>query len=216
MNQRFATVAAAYEPDPVQVQVMRYRAAKYFILNKLRSDLPQGLTYHGLHHTMDVWRRASALCVAEGIKGRMATLVKTAALLHDSGFLKNKHEGHEQQGCLLAKEILPDFDYSNEDIELVCGMIMATKIPQSPATLPERIICDADLDYLGRDDFHKIGGSLFKELSLYNIIQEEKAWNRIQVSFLSAHRFHTQTNQQFREPVKQAYLRELERLVATY
>ncbi len=204
------------QPFTVLVQVMRYRAAKHFILKKLRSDLPQGLSYHGFHHTVDVWRRASELCSAEGIKGRMINLVKTAALLHDSGFLQNKHEGHEHQGCLLANSILPDFGYTPEDIETICGMIMATKIPQSPSTLPERIICDADLDYLGRDDFHKIGGTLFQELNLYNIIKEEKAWNRIQVSFLTAHRFHTQTNQRLREPIKQAYLRELERLVATY
>lgn len=196
--------------------VMRYRAAKNFILNKLRSELPQGLSYHGLHHTLDVWRTASALCVSEGIKGEMKKLVKTAALLHDAGFVTNQHTGHEAQGCLLAKSILPDFGYSESHIELICGMIMATKIPQSPASLPEQIICDADLDYLGRPDFYKIGNSLFQELSRYNLIGDEKTWNKLQVSFITAHRFHTKTNQTQREPVKQAYLRELEALVATY
>jgi uncharacterized protein len=200
----------------VPLQVMRYRAAKQFIINKLRSELPEGLSYHGFHHTMDVWRTASALCVSEGIKGRMVNLVKTAALLHDSGFVKNQHDGHEHQGCLLAQSILPQFGYTSNDIDLICGMIMATKIPQSPKSLPEQIICDADLDYLGRPDFHKIGSSLFRELSLYNLIQGEQTWNRIQVNFLSAHRFHTQTNQKLREPVKQAYLNELRILVATY
>lgn len=195
---------------------MRYRTAKNFILNKLRAELPNGLTYHGFHHTLDVHRTASALCVTEGIKGEMVQLIKTAALLHDAGFVKNQHAGHEHQGCLLAKSILPEFDYTPEHIELICGMIMATKIPQSPTTLPEQIICDADLDYLGRTDFYTIGSSLFEELSLYNLIGDEQTWNKLQVSFLSAHRFHTKTNQKLREPVKQAYLKELESLVATY
>ena len=63
-------------------------------------------------------------------------------------------------------------------------MIMATKIPQSPRNGLEEIICDADLDYLGRDDFYEIGATLFEELKAYNVLQNEREWNRIQVKFL--------------------------------
>ena len=35
----------------------------------------------------------------------------------------------------------------------------ATKIPQTPLTKLEEIICDADLDYLGREDFFEISRS---------------------------------------------------------
>jgi predicted metal-dependent HD superfamily phosphohydrolase len=195
---------------------MNYRAAKIFILNKLKTELPSGLSYHGLHHTKDVLRTATALCVAEGVSGTLAKLVKTAALLHDSGFVTNQHAGHEHQGCIIAKNVLPDFGYSIDEIEEICNMIMATKIPQSPKSLVEQILCDADLDYLGRPDFYSIGRSLFDEMSSYHLINDEKAWNRIQISFLSAHRYHTRTNQELREPVKRAYLQELQALVATY
>jgi hypothetical protein len=95
-------------------------------------------------------------------------------------------------------------------------MIMATKIPQTPTNLLEQILCDADLDYLGRPDFHHIGQSLFEEMQAYHLLNDEQAWNRLQVSFLSAHRYHTQTNKTQREPVKAAYLLELKQLVATY
>jgi HD superfamily phosphodiesterase len=142
--------------------------------------------------------------------------VKTAALFHDAGFVKDKHAGHEAEGCLLAQTYLPDFGYSPRDIEQICAMIMATKIPQSPQNLLEQILCDADLDYLGRTDFVKIGNALFEELKAYNIMHDEKAWNRLQVSFLSAHKFHTQTNKSLREPVKQRYLENLKVLVSTY
>ncbi|HNE29395.1 MAG TPA: phosphohydrolase [Saprospiraceae bacterium] len=150
------------------------------------------------------------------MRGHEVTLVKTAALFHDAGFVKNKHAGHEHEGCLMAQADLPRFGYSNEDIEVICGMIMATKIPQSPGNLLEEIICDADLDYLGRDDFYKIGNWLYEELQAYHLIGDEQAWNRLQVSFLNAHRFHTRTNKALREPVKQGYLRDLQELVATY
>ncbi|HNL38516.1 MAG: HD domain-containing protein [Saprospiraceae bacterium] len=195
---------------------MDYRAAKQFILAKLRAELSGQLHYHGLHHTLDVLRVSVDLCAAEGIRGHEVTLVKTAALFHDAGFVKNKHAGHEHEGCLMAQADLPRFGYSNEDIEVICGMIMATKIPQSPGNLLEEIICDADLDYLGRDDFYKIGNWLYEELQAYHLIGDEQAWNRLQVSFLNAHRFHTRTNKALREPVKQGYLRDLQELVATY
>jgi uncharacterized protein len=195
---------------------MDYRATKHHIFSILRGGLSDKLTYHGFHHTKDVLRMAGEIALAEGVSRYELRLVKTAALFHDSGFLKNKHAGHEQEGCNLAQDVLPRFGYTPQEVEAVCGMIMATKIPQSPGNLLEQIICDADLDYLGRDDFGKIGKSLFHELQAYNLIGDEQAWNRVQVGFLTAHRFHTKTNIARREPVKQRYLKELEALVSTY
>ncbi len=195
---------------------MDYRAAKQFILNKLRNELPDQLGYHGLHHTMDVLKMAAELCESEGVSQHERVLVKTAALFHDAGFVKNKHAGHEAEGCRLVQELLPRFGYQPEDIDCICRMIMSTKIPQSPTNLLEQILCDADLDYLGRDDFFSIGDSLFRELQAYSLIGDEQTWNRLQVSFLSAHRFHTNTNKTLREPVKRRYLEELQELVATY
>jgi len=195
---------------------MDYRAAKQFILTKLRAELSGKLYYHGLHHTLDVLRMATEICDGEGVNGRDLVLVKTAALFHDSGFVKDKHAGHEHEGCLIVRHALPGFGYTPRDIETICGMIMATKIPQSPTNLLEEIICDADLDYLGRGDFYAIGDSLFEELKAYHILHDEQQWNRLQVSFLTAHKFHTHTNKSLREPVKQQYLEELKELVATY
>jgi len=195
---------------------MDYRAAKHYILSRLRTELPEQLLYHGLSHTLDVLRAAKSLCESEGVRGHSVTLVKTAALFHDAGFVHNKHAGHEYEGCRMVRAVLPGFGYSNDDIEIICGMILSTKIPQSPTNLLEEIICDADLDYLGRDDFYAIGTSLFQELTAYGLLHGEQAWNRLQVSFLSAHRFHTRTNKTLREPVKQHYLEELKNLVATY
>lgn len=195
---------------------MNYRAAKQYILARLRNELANSLYYHGLHHTLDVHRMSAKICAEEGVRGRDLILVKTAALYHDAGFVKNKHLGHEHEGCLIVRDALPGFGYTPDDIEKICGMIMATKIPQSPQNLLEEIVCDADLDYLGRDDFFAIGNSLFEELKAYQILNDDISWNRLQVNFLSAHRFYTKTNMAVREPVKQAYLNSLKTLVATY
>jgi len=194
---------------------MNYHAAKAFILNKLRTELSEKLSYHGVHHTFDVLNVTEDICALDRISPYHTMLLKTAALFHDSGFVIN-NQNHEQLGCGIVRENLPRFGYTSEEIEMICGMIMATKIPQSPKTPLEEILCDADLDYLGRDDFYPIGRSLFEELKSFNVLQTEEAWNRIQVGFLEKHSFFTETTKNRRAAKKQYYLDELKALVATY
>ena len=194
---------------------MNYHAAKAFILNKLDKELSTDLTYHGLHHTLDVLRCTDELCYYEKVSPYHRLLLKTAALFHDSGFTISNVE-HEKQGCKIVRKYLPDYDYSPREIELICGMIMATKIPQRPKNYLEAIICDADLDYLGRDDFYEIGQSLFEELKAYDVLHTEEAWNRLQVNFLEQHQFFTATNTKRRAPKKHSFLEELKDIVKNY
>lgn len=194
---------------------MNYHAAKAFIVEKLERELSADLTYHGLHHTLDVLHITEELCLMEAIGAYESMLLKTAALFHDSGFIKNNKD-HETLGCAIAREHLPRYDYTPLEIERICSMIMATKIPQSPANFLEAILCDADLDYLGREDFFDIGSTLFQELKTYQVLQREEDWNRLQVSFLEKHAFFTPTNQRRRAPRKQAYLEQLKQVVAGY
>ena len=194
---------------------MNYHGAKAFILDKLEKELSSKLTYHGLHHTLDVLYITEDLCMNEKIAPYDSLLLKTAALFHDSGFtVSNKN--HEKLGCMIARKHLPGYNYTESEIEMVCGMIMATKIPQTPRNYLEEIICDADLDYLGRDDFYDIGATLYQELKAYDVLQSEEAWNKIQVNFLEAHSFFTKTNKHRRANRKQQYLQELKAVVAEY
>ena len=187
---------------------MNYHGAKAFILDKLRRELSEKLTYHGVHHTLDVLAVAGELCLLEKIDPYETMLLKTAVLFHDSGFVVTM-TGHEAAGCDIAKEVLPNYDYTDEEIDQICGMIMATKIPQSPKNKLEEIICDADLDYLGRNDFYPIGKTLFEELKAFDILDSEEKWNEIQVSFLESHSFFTKTNQERRAPIELKYLEEI-------
>lgn len=187
---------------------MRHRAAMDAILTRLRKDLPKNLFYHAVEHTLDVLNRVETLGKAEGIDDADLVLLQVAACYHDCGFLLNNRD-HERLGCKIVKEELPKYDFTAEQIKLICGMIKATKIPQSPRNHLQRIICDADLDYLGRDDFYSIGNLLFKELKAYRVLETEEAWNSLQINFLSNHQYWTTTNQQEREAGKQARLLEL-------
>lgn len=194
---------------------VNYNAAKDFILSKLERELSEQLTYHCLSHTYDVLAVTEELCKSEGISPHETILLKTAALYHDSGFTVDWNN-HEAEGCEIARAHLPRFGYSDSEIEKICGMIMATRIPQSPKNKLEEIICDADLDYLGRPDFYSIGSTLYEEFKLRNIVKTEEDWNRIQVNFFKAHHFFTSTNLERRAPQKQRYFKEIQKVVKSY
>jgi predicted metal-dependent HD superfamily phosphohydrolase len=191
---------------------MGFDKAKETIVHHLEQNLPSDLFYHGIHHTFDVFD--AALVIAENEKIDSAddlTLLKTAALFHDSGFTIDASK-HEECGCDLAREILPACDYTNSQIDQICGMIMATKIPQQPLNLLERIICDADLDYLGRDDFFKIGDTLYQELKAFDKIKDVTQWNQLQISFLTNHQYHTEFSRGNREIKKQENLQAVTKI----
>jgi len=192
---------------------MDIEKAEKFIVDLLDTQLSETLYYHGLHHTLDVLNAAMILADEEGVEDRSdLKLLKTAALFHDSGFV-NTYKNHEEEGCRIANVHLSLFGYSQEEIKKICGMIMATKIPQTPTTILEQILCDADLDYLGRDDFEPIAASLFEELKARKLVENETTWNVIQVKFLESHRYHTKSAINKREVQKQKRLIELRKLI---
>ncbi|MFD2786327.1 HD domain-containing protein [Hymenobacter rubripertinctus] len=190
--------------------------AETYVLDQLRQHLSPTLFYHGLHHTLDVTEQALGLAAAEGITGAEDLLVlRTAALYHDAGFLTT-YQGHEAAGCALARQVLPGFGYCPAQIERISQLILATQMPQQPGNSHlARILCDADLDYLGRPaDFWPISQTLFEELALRGLMPDETAWLELQVRFLSTHHYWTPTATARREAEKQARLAEVKARLA--
>ncbi|MCU0357431.1 MAG: HD domain-containing protein, partial [Cyclobacteriaceae bacterium] len=182
--------------------------AENFIINLQEAELPAYLHYHNIDHVRDVTEAAMRNANESELKDEERMLLRTAALYHDSGFTISSRN-HEEHGCTIARESLPRFGYSTEQIDAICSMIMATKVPQTPKTKLEKILCDADLDYLGREDFYDVGRRLYAEMQERGLVETEREWNLIQKTFLENHRYHTVWAQQHREIKKQEYLQEI-------
>ncbi len=187
---------------------INYTKAEKFIVKLLEEELPTNLYYHALNHTLDVCNAAEQIGKAEGITSEDLHIIKTAALFHDAGFT-TQYEKNEAIGCKMAEKYLPDFGYSSKQIAMVCQLIMATQIPTNPQNIFEQIICDADLDYLGRDDFETIANSLYRELYERNKVSTKNDWDKLQIAFLSNHRYYTPYSKQAREKNKQKHLQKL-------
>ncbi len=160
------------------------------MIQKLEKGLSAWLSYHNAGHTMGVIEAAEHLAVSENISGDDLILVKTTALFHDAGYMQ-LYKGHEEISCEIAKEHLPEFGYSSVQIDTVCRLIMATRIPQEPADILGQILCNADLYYIGTDEYSFYAGKLFQELESAGMVKTKRDWILRQVEFLTNHRFFT-------------------------
>ena len=185
-----------------------YEALKDFVIDKLSRELSPHLTYHGVHHTQDVLAVCEEYINRLQLSAHEAELLRVGALLHDIGFL-DVYKLHEEKGVEMASEILPRFGYNPDEVAVVAGLIRATKVPQMPQANLEKIICDADLDYLGRADFDPISNSLFQELQNVDILHDRLTWDNIQVKFLEGHFYHTDFAVAHRQPNKAERLGEI-------
>ncbi|HAK79998.1 MAG TPA: hydrolase [Runella sp.] len=191
----------------------RFLKLRRFVLAELSQQLSPKLTYHGIHHVRDVLSVCRQYIKRLSLREPEAELLLTGALIHDIGFTET-YQGHEEKGIEIAKQLLPNFGFTSIEIMLINGLIISTKVPQQPLNLIEQILCDADLDYLGRSDFDPISESLFQELQNMDMLHERKKWDEIQIKFLESHTYHTPFAKKHRQPKKEQRIKEIkERLL---
>ncbi len=179
-----------------------------FVIDLLKTSTPDTYYYHNYHHSLYVQEKAAEIGAYENCSKKELDLLYAAALWHDTGYI-HKHKDHERESCVLARQYLPGYGYTDADIHKICGMIMATKISRTPRTKLEKIIADADTEYLGTEKAATWANDLFKELSILNPLLTKELWNKIEINFLTKHVFFTSFCIENREPIKQSYLNSL-------
>ena len=188
---------------------MNLALARTYILERLTKGLSPAFSYHHVNHTLAVEKRAHEIALSEGISDEESlTLLSTACYFHDAGFLLS-YDHHEDFSCQIVEEILPNYDYSSSQIDIIKHLIKATKIPQSPDNLLSNILCDADLDYLGGANYYAIVEALHQELLHFERLDSKQNWTQIQIDFLEKHAYFTSTNQKERTEEKNKRIEEL-------
>lgn len=189
------------------------------VRRRLTAELPPTLAYHGPHHTLDdVLPAVDRLCTGEGVGPAERDLVMAAALFHDIGFVES-YNGNEAIGARIAAETLPGFGFSSSEIERILDIILSTEMReidgvfcQDPGDdLLKKIMCDADLDNLGREDFFKVSDNLREELRHQGTNFTEMEWLARQVLFVSQQSWFTATQRADREEIKARNLARLRR-----
>ena len=164
-------------------------------VESLFKRLPQSMHYHNYNHTLDVLTQVERIAQHEKIHQFDLLLLKTAALFHDTGFLIN-YRDHEKGSIHIAKPILKKHSYNPSQINVVCKLIEKTKLPHNPETKLQQILCDADMDNLGRSDFLEKNELLRKELQEnQNVFYTEDEWYNLTLNLLKRHHYFTSAQQ---------------------
>jgi len=181
---------------------MNLDAAKSFALEYLINFVGPEFHYHNLSHTMDVFQSVSILAISEKINQRDMVLLQTAALYHDLG-IHADYYNHEEESIKIIKSNLPDFEFISSEIKIICKLVEDTNIPSNPKTKMGELLCDADLDYLGREDFFEISDRLRKEREELGFkYLTEKEWYLFQLDFLENHCYYSTSSKKNRNEGK--------------
>lgn len=187
------------------IKALKY--SKKIILNSRCKDLP----FHNLKHTLEVYKNLIKIGTYEDIGYKELEPIIIAGLFHDTGNAFRFH-GHEEVSTTYAILFMEKNEYNEDFIEKVCGYIKATKIPQNPRNIYERIICDADLYHLGTESYHTKTKLLRSEWKKYlDMEYSDEEWLVLNIDFLQNHKFHTSYGQQILEQNKQKNLKELKK-----
>lgn len=176
------------------------------ILEDLTEKLPDHLSYHSIGHTIDVANVCNSYIEYYLLSDRVANLIRIAAVAHDYGYIFGPRE-HEERSIAEVRPMLTD--YSDKEIAVIEGLIRATKVPQKPLNLYEQILADADLDYLGREDYPQLSEGLYREFLYFGVVQNDADWLNVQIRFLESHHFHTDWAKENRSQPKRKLLEKL-------
>lgn len=187
-----------------------WEKVKAYVFDRLSRELPPGLYYHGIHHTQDdVLPAAERLADLAKLDAPERLLLCTAALYHEVGLIETYGAGHEMAGAHIAAQSLPDYGYTPAQIQAIQELIMATSLSYQPQNLLEKLIRDADLDSLGREDYFQTNKNLLLELQEHGANLSLKQWYEIQLKFLSTHTYHTEIAADLRDPGKRKNIKKL-------
>lgn len=198
------------EPVPAHPD---WAGAVAYALERLGRELAPALIYHSVAHTADdVLPAVRRLARLAGVTGEEQALLEVAAAFHDLGYIRT-FAGHEAISVEIMAEALPAFGFDPAAIQRLSGLVMTTRMPQAPHDGLERLLADADLDVLGREDFLATSTALWREQAELGKPVAWSDWLRSQLNFLRGHRYFTPEARTLRDAGKAANVLLLEELI---
>jgi predicted metal-dependent HD superfamily phosphohydrolase len=187
-------------------------AARNYVTEIYVHKVNPEFVFHSLDHTEDVAEACSRIADHYQLKDDERFILILAAWFHDTGYSLGQAAGHEEESVRIATEFLSRLGVDDTTIQKVSSCIRATKMPQSPVSQIEKILCDADLFHLSTEDF-KARNQLLKqeqETVLGHKISK-KDWKKNNIEFLGNHKYFTDYGQEVLEPKKMENLSSLQK-----
>ena len=191
----------------------RLKMVDRYVRLLFRDELPEGFKYHGaghtLHPTKGVVASANRIAISENISELDRELLITAAYFHDTGYIR-KYKKNEPIAARMAGRILIMIGYKPNEVAKIQKMILSTDLESEPESHVEKILCDADLDHFGREDFFKLDGRLREEWRERGMnVNDDVKWYEDTLELLKKHQFYTESQKKLRGKGKQKNIKSL-------
>jgi HD superfamily phosphodiesterase len=167
-------------------------AVRNYVTDLFTKQVDPNFVFHNLEHTEDVVEACSHMADRYHLSDEDRLVLILAAWFHDTGYSKGEATGHEDESVKIATAFLIKNNVDENLVQRVSSCIEATRMPQSPVNLVEKILCDADLYHLATDDFRARSQLLKQEQeSILGHKIDKKEWRKNNISFLENHKYFT-------------------------
>jgi HD superfamily phosphodiesterase len=164
---------------------------KQYVTSFFHTHANDKLIYHNLVHTENVVSAAIEIANHYRLNDLDYFIVVTAAWFHDIGYYTEPAR-HEEKGAEEAAAFLNRKGVDAKTVETVANCIRATRMPQNPETLLEKIVADADLFHLGTAKFAELNKIIRKEfIELHKVDVSKEEWRNKTIRLLETHYYHT-------------------------
>lgn len=178
-------------------------AARNYVTDIFMHRVKPEFVFHNLEHTEDVVEASSYMADYYKLSDDDRFVLTLSAWFHDTGYSKGEAPGHEEESIRIATEFLHQHTIDPTVIQRVSSAIQATRMPQSPISQVEKILCDADLYHLATEDFKPRNQLLKQEQeTLLGHKIDKKDWRKNNVNFLEGHKYFTDYGHEYLEPKK--------------
>ena len=200
----------SYKPHTPRLKIVDRYIRKLF-----KEELPGVLKYHDANHTLHptkgVVAIANNIAIAENIPAHDRELLIAAAYFHDTGYIREFNK-NEPIAARMAGRILELIGYQPKEIDKIQKMILSTDLEREPTTHTEKILCDADLDHLGREDFFKLDAKLRDGRRARGLdVSDDLKWYKGTLAIVEKHRYYTASQKKMRQPGKQKNVQKLKK-----
>lgn len=189
------------------------RLVSEYVEEQFTKNLSEDITYHNLEHTREVVSTATFLGEKSKISESEMEMLLIAAWFHDLG-IAFQYENHENKSVEICRKFLIDHNYPQNKVDVISKIIKSTKIPHQPKNLLEKIMCDADVSYTGKETFKSRSKYLRKEWE--NILGKkisDDEWLTTNINFLENIKFHTTIAKLFYDEKRVKHLYQLQKLI---
>ncbi len=192
----------------LKLQLLRLTDLEEYTYDRLDVELSSTIYFHNANYARQTYSYAGLLCKAEDLDLEETLMIRTACLLLPLGYIIS-HENPEKEAAAIARDILPEYLYSEKQANLISNLILSTKRPPAPRNLLEEIMADTSMEYLGRVDYIKLYKLLFLEYNEFHERLEIRDWKDIQINVLKEHEYFTAGAKRLREVSGEEQIRKI-------